>query len=168
MTSRELIDRWMPEWDFNTFHSVSVMRGIPALAAGRRDRKPLKLTLEGLQDSGFVILEEKPNREIVLGLLGRPWIPTGDIRRVTAEGFRDATDPALAKVVWNFGLDEADGNTQLTTETRALSLGGKARRNFRRYWRLIAPFSGAIRVEALWAVKRRAEKRRFQEELLFR
>jgi hypothetical protein len=191
----ELIDKWMPEWDFNSFHSIDIdatsdavfeevkaldlgglslagflfaLRSLPALLTGRRNRKPLKLTLEGLEEAGFVILEEERGHEVVLGLLGRPWIPSGDIRRVNAEGFRRATDPKLAKVVWNFRVLGGGSRTHLTTETRALSLSEDARRRFRRYWRLIAPFSGLIRVEALLSIKRRAEKRDSREVMSVR
>lgn len=186
----DLIDKWMPKWSFNSFHSVEIdapadvvyeealvldltgfsltgilfaLRSLPALVTGGRDRKPIKLTLEGLKEAGFVLLEEDPPREFVLGLVGRPWVPSGDIRTVTAEDFENTNDPDVAKMAWNFRIQDAGNRAQLTTETRVLPLSEEANRKFRRYWRFIAPFSGVVRVEALLSIKRRAEKRQAQE-----
>lgn len=181
----ELIDRWLPQWDFYEYHSVEIdappevvyeqlklldlnnllltrflfsLRGIPALMRGRPARRPLKLTLQGLVDAGFVVLDEQAGREIVLGLIGRPWVPSGDVRRVTPSGFEQVQDEGLVKMAWNFLVEGRGANAcRLSTETRILALGERSRRNFRRYWRLIEPFSGAIRIDALWAVKRHAE-----------
>ncbi len=186
----DLIDKWMPRWSFNSFHSVEIdapadvvygealaldltgfsltgilfaLRSLPAFVTGGRERKPIKLTLEGLREAGLVLLEEDRGREFVLGLVGRPWVPSGDIRTVTTEGFENTNDPDLAKMVWNFRVHGTGSLTQLTTETRVLPLGEGANRNFQRYWRLIAPFSGLVRVEALLSIKRRAEKHEVQE-----
>lgn len=186
----DLIDTWMPRCDFNSFHSVDIeapadvvyeevlaldltgfsltgflftLRSLPALITGRSDRKPLNLTLDGLEKAGFVLLEEDRGRELVLGLVGRPWVAAGDIRRVTPEEFSIVNDPILAKMVWNFRVQGVGSLTQLTTETRVLPLSEGANRSFGRYWRLIAPFSGMVRVEALLSIKRRAEKRQVQE-----
>ncbi len=180
-----LLDRWLPQWDFHEYHSVEIdappeigyeqlklldlnnllltrilfgLRGIPAMVRRRRARLPLKMTLQGLVDAGFVVLDEQVDREIVLGLVGRPWIPSGDIRRVTPAGFEQCEDGDLVKMAWNFLVEHRGASAcLLSTETRILALGERSKRNFRRYWRLIEPFSGAIRIDALWAVKRQAE-----------
>jgi hypothetical protein len=186
----DLIDIWMPRCDFNSFHGIDIeapadvvyeevlaldlsgrsltgflfaVRSLPALFTGSRDRKPLHLTLDGLEKAGFVLLEEDRGRELVLGLVGRPWVAAGDIRRVSPEEFSIVNDPILAKMVWNFRVEGAGSLTRLTTETRVLTLSEGANRSFRRYWRLIAPFSGMVRIEALLSIKRNAEKRHVAE-----
>jgi hypothetical protein len=45
----------------------------------------------------------------------------------------------------------------LTTETRVHVADPAARRKFGRYWRVIRPFSGLIRILMLRAAKRKAE-----------
>jgi len=192
----ELIDRWLPQWDFHEYHSVEIdappevvyeqlklldlnnlfltrilfsLRGIPAVLRRRRARLPLKLTLQGLVDAGFVVLDEQVDREIVLGLVGRPWIPSGDVRRVTPSGFEQCEDGDLVKMAWNFLVEHRGANASLvSTETRIFALGERSRRNFRRYWRLIEAFSGAIRIDALWALKRQAESHQAVEQGSFR
>ena len=45
----------------------------------------------------------------------------------------------------------------LSTETRVHAADNATRRRFGRYWRLIRPFSGLIRIVFLRAARRRAE-----------
>ena len=144
-----------------TIRSLFWLRELPARlrpsdrgAAGRR----LGLTLDALLEGGFVLLGERPNRELVLGLVGRFWTASGDLQRLDAGGFRDFRRPGYAKAAWNFSVEEQDdGTTLLATETRVLCLDGASRRRFRLYWTLVGPFSGMIRKDVLRSIKRQAE-----------
>lgn len=119
----------------------------------------LALTLDTLvRSSGFVLLGERLEREILLGLVGRFWTSSGGIRRVTADEFRSFVRPGYAKAAWNFSVKKRDGNRALlTTETRVFCLDRTSRRLFLLYWALIRPFSGLVRREMLRSAKRRAE-----------
>jgi hypothetical protein len=64
----------------------------------------------------------------------------------------------MGEGVLNFRVEQVEGRTVLTTETRVLCTDPGARRRFRRYWALIRPASGAIRVAGLRAIRRRAER----------
>jgi hypothetical protein len=55
-------------------------------------------------------------------------------------------------------IDFRVGESSLSTETRVHVADPAARRKFRRYWRVIRPFSGLIRILFLRAARRRAEK----------
>ncbi len=182
-----LIDEFLPTYDVAECHQVQVraplervynavrrldlggsgvvrtlfwLRELPALlrssnrgAAGR-----LGLTLDALLDSGFVLLGERPNEELVLGLVGRFWTSSGGIQRLTIKGFRDFQQPGYAKAVWNFSLSgQAGGTTLLTTETRVLCLDATSRKRFFPYWSFVGPFSGLIRRQILRSIKRQAE-----------
>ncbi len=142
-----------------TIRWLFVLRELPALArSSDRGNERLGLTLDGLLRSGFVLLGEKPGQELVLGLVGRFWTPSGDIQRLGASGFRTFGGPGYAKAAWNFSLSEREeGTTRLVTETRVLCLDGASRRRFRLYWLFIGPFSGLIRREMLRSIKRAAE-----------
>jgi hypothetical protein len=127
---------------------------------GSPDDQPLGLTLQDLIASGFIMLGERLDEEIVLGVVGRFWTPRGSIRRMDAEAFTVFASPGYAKAAWNFSVSQAsEGVTKLATETRVLCLDKASRRIFKLYWALIAPFSGAIRMEALRSIKRAAEAR---------
>jgi len=180
-----LIDEYMPVADFAERHAVRVsatperawqavraldlraspivrvlfaLRSLPALVAGRGSaREGLGTTMDGLLRGGFVLLAERAPREIVLGLAGRFWTPGGGLSRVEPEAFRDFDRPGLALAAWNFTILPTDEGALVATETRVRCTDAAARRSFRRYWRIIRPFSGLMRREALRAIRRTAE-----------
>jgi hypothetical protein len=123
------------------------LRGMPARG----------MTLAGFESFGFVRLAETPGDEILLGLVGQFWKPAGAIVRVDADRFRDYAEPGQAKAVMSFAVEPSGEGTRVTTETRVLCTDERARKSFRRYWRLIAPFSGWTRREALRLVRKAAE-----------
>jgi hypothetical protein len=118
------------------------------------------LTIEGLQRMRFALLADVPAREMVLGLIGRFWTISGQLRHTDAADFRTFIEPGYAKAAWNFFLKEQpDGSVILSTETRVLCLDEHSRRSFRRYWRIISPFSGWIRNQMLRIVKDGSERK---------
>src|ERR1700682_1426998 len=114
-----------------------------------------KITLQTLIDSGFGILAENPREEIVLGVSGRFWRPTGNLSTFRREDFKGPVPEGFARAVWNFSLkDGCAGQTILTTETRVTCGDAESRRKFLVYWFLVEPFSGLIRRLMLREVKR--------------
>lgn len=142
--------------------ALFALRSLPAFSRMRpKDAPPaaLGLDLPGLLKSGFVLLGEIPNREIVLGLVGKFWTGSGCLQKVNAQEFSAFNAPGFAKAVWNFSLTPVSAtHTRLATETRVSCLDEKSRRRFRLYWLFVRPFSGWIRMEALRCLKGRAEE----------
>ncbi|HWK88795.1 MAG TPA: hypothetical protein VNP72_02335 [Longimicrobium sp.] len=140
--------------------ALYALRSLPALLARRgraREGSPLATTGdELLRSGGFVMLEEEPPRELVMGLVGRFWKPSGGLVPVTPEGFRAFAQPGYAVAAWNFTVAGEGHGSLLATETRVRCTDDAARRRFRPYWTLIRPFSGLIRMEILRSVRRAA------------
>ena len=126
-------------------------------ALRQRGSKPV--TLATFQERGFRVLAELPPTELVLGLEGQFWRPTGNLCTPPAETFRmQGAAPGTARGVWNFHLQSrADGSTELTTETRVQCADTGARRRFLPYWYFIRPASGMIRRAMLREIRRTAE-----------
>ena len=171
-----LIDKFLPTYDVNELHQIDVhapvekvyrvvqsfdfsdsrivsclfrLRGIPESA----------LTLDGLLKFGFVILDEKPDQEIVFGLIGRFWTRSVHIQHLDPESFRKFDRKGFAKAVANISLSRQTGElTRVTTETRVSCIGNASRRYFRLYWFFISPFSAWIRKEWLRIIKLQAER----------
>jgi len=120
-----------------------------------------KMTLRELQRLRFETLGESENRELLLGLAGRFWTIRGDLRKINSNSFREFNQKGFAKAVWDFSLNETNGETRLTTETRIKCLDAESRRSFGFYWTFIQPFSGLIRKEILKTVKRKSENASF-------
>jgi hypothetical protein len=78
----------------------------------------------------------------VLAAIGRPWTPSGGIRRGDDVGAFAA--PGYAKM----GMDLRGEPGRLVTETRVELTDERARRLFRPYWLLVKPFS--ILIRRLW------------------
>ena len=169
-----LIDEFLSEYDFVETHGISIHAAAADIyrAANEVDfsesfiiRLLLRLrglttenvTLSSLKRSRFEILGATPDREILLGLVGRFWMPKGDMKSIDAESFKTFDTPGYAKAVWNFSLRPDGADSRLTTETRVKCTDSDSRWRFGIYWTIVRPFSGLIRMEMLKAIKRRAE-----------
>ena len=181
-----LIDEFLPDYDVVEHHAVDVdapvdqayqavkeldlarspivlallfARGLPHLFTGAVKPKRT-LGLDDLVESGFVVLGEEPDRELVLGVVGKFWRPTSGVHRIEAGEFAGFDTPGFAKAAWNFVVSERVGSgSTVVTETRVACTDDDARRRFSRYWWLIGPFSALIRRIMLGEIKRDAESR---------
>jgi hypothetical protein len=184
---QSLLDEYMPAYEVNEFHSemvhaspervygamkettfaevkvFSALMQIRRAAAGKFQRVkgadiPI-FTLLSRKGSGFVLLAEDPQHEIVLGTAGRFW-STGAARSIQSrDDFLAFNESGAAKSVFNIKMEDAgNGWTRVTTETRALGNDPTARRKMAAYWRVIYPGSATIRRMWLRAIKARAER----------
>jgi hypothetical protein len=124
-----------------------------------RRRGGASVTLATFEDHGFRILAEQPPEELLIGLEGQFWRPSGGLCTPPSELFLTAPPkPGMARAVWNFALRRTtNGDTELCTETRVLCADTATRARFLPYWWLIRPWSGLIRRAMLGAISRRAE-----------
>jgi hypothetical protein len=176
------IDDFLPHYDFSAtydirinalpsvvyeqlfwldFNEVWLVRLLETARTGRLvtySRLATNLS-QRLKGTGFVMLAEVPNEELLMGIVGRFWRPDGGrLLDLTAQDFVGFVRPGYAKVAWNFSLRaDSSGQTVLSTETRTQCFGPSATWKFRIYWSLIYPFSGLIRWAILKRVKSKAE-----------
>jgi len=141
------------------FAAAWYVRGLLTLRGLRSATPARRLTLDRLIDGGFIVLGERPERELALGLVGRFWRPSGGRVRLTADEFRRFAESGHAKAVWTFAV-QPDGAmaARLITETRVQCADAASRRRFRGYWLVVRPFSGLIRIAMLAAVAREARR----------
>jgi hypothetical protein len=179
------LDEFAPEHQFNEVHTIRVRaprdrvyRAIQEVTAGeialfraltwvrRLGRKGKESILDPPPDepvlavatrTGFLLLADEPDQEIVVGTT--VIVPAGAQRPRTPEEFKHIEDPGFAKATMSFRIDDAgDGTSVVSTETRVYATDAEARRRFRRYWTLIRPGSGFLRRMWLRAIRRRAER----------
>lgn len=165
------VEQWMPGFDVGSRHERAVaappartyaavrrmdlaadplVRALFFTRGLLRPRRPRRgFTLEAFVAAGFTLLDEIPDREIILGLTGRFWRPTGDLKRLAPDAFAAFDEPGWAQAVWSFEVAPAGAGSLLATETRVRTTDQAARRAFRRYWRVVGPFSGIVRRRAL-------------------
>lgn len=124
-------------------------------ARAAESREPTGHLLSG----AFTELEATPPVEMVLGLTGQFWTPSGCLVPTEASTFRDVIPAGLARAAWNFRIEPiAAGQSLLTTETRVLCADAATRRRFLRYWRVVRGGSGVVRWALLRQVKSTAER----------
>jgi hypothetical protein len=137
---------------------LAVLQPGPAGKLYRSLGRRRTLTLEDVQELGFVVLAERTEREYLIGVAGRFWIPGGGIRRIDPIEFGSFDQPGHAEGVMSFAVRPEGTGSVVSTETRVWCVDDRARRSFRPYWRLIRPFSGLIRRQALAIIKDDAER----------
>ena len=173
-----LLDNYLPEYDVRASYGMDVAAPPDVVyqalletnladslvskilmtlrSLGRRSQSSFRLG--DLPERGsFFKLASDPPREIVIGVVGRFWALRGNVRDGDGESFRAPPPPGTAKAVWNFRVEPTPTGSHLTTETRVLCADDESRRSFRRYWSVIGPFSGIIRLVALRLVRRQAQ-----------
>ena len=148
--STEKIWRLVDHLDFSgsrVIRFLFALRGMPARM----------MNLGGLEKGRFKLLESGPN-ELIIGLIGQFWKPNGNLQNFAPSEFTEYNNPGFTKATWSFTLTGDPRLSVLETETRIYCTDEKARQRFRRYWFIIKPFSGIIRMEILKGIRTKAEK----------
>ena len=166
------IDRWVPDFDEATQHrtDVAAPREVVWRALHESDFADsllvrLLFAVRGISrrragivefiDREFALLEEEPPRLLVLGMAGRP--ARSQIDRVTSGEFSAYRAPGSVRIGWEFLIEPSEGGSRIFTTTRIQATDPTGLRRFRRYWRIVRPFSGLTRRGMLGVIKRRAE-----------
>ncbi len=126
-----------------------IMRGI-------RHSKEMTLR-EFFSTPPFLILEEAPAHEVVIGDAGRPWRLREHPSTPDPDQFRAPGRPGTMHVIANFRVDAAENGSLMSTETWVETFGCRARWLFRGYWLIVGPFSALIRREFLRAARKWSE-----------
>jgi hypothetical protein len=170
-----LIDQVLPEYDEREYHQIEIranrrqvyqtarsidfsdsiiirtlfrLRGLPATSTN----------LDGLLQVGFLLVQEIPHEEFVLGLVGKFWTLRAQILELDAVQYSEFNQRGYAKLAWNFAIQEsAPGVVRLSTETRIVCTDDHSKLRLKVYWFLIGRFSGLTRREMLRSVKRKIE-----------
>ena len=109
--------------------------------------------------TGFLLLQDQPAREIVIGTVVVAPPGTAQRDRFTPADYKQLALPGFAKATMNFRLEPAaGGTTKLVTETRVFATDAAALQRFTPYWRAIFPGSAILRMTWLRAIKSRAER----------
>jgi hypothetical protein len=106
----------------------------------------------------FYRLKQLRNREMVIGIIGQFWKPVATTVPISSlDEFLHFQKDGFCKAALNLRIVERqNGDCLVLTETRVIGYG-EAKDHFRKYWRLVGPFSGIIRREILRKIKALAE-----------
>ncbi|WP_187776129.1 DUF2867 domain-containing protein [Antrihabitans cavernicola] len=114
---------------------------------------------EGIAEPLFTLLC-RSDTEVVYGVVARFWAVGHETRRTdidTADKFLAFAEPDFAKATYSFRIEtDQAGRIRLSTETRVRTTDEASFRAMQRYWLLIGPFSGLIRILLLREIRRQA------------
>jgi hypothetical protein len=144
-------------------NALGTLRYLPGRLTGRMARSADLTTRPFFEVMNPCILDEEPEREVVIGNIGRlhdlldqQLVPLDGPEAFAA--FDDPDYEKLAQSIRIAGEDDASGYT-LIGEHRTLTLGASARWKFALYWYLLVGWSSNLMLRLLLeAVKRRAER----------
>ena len=182
----ELLDRFIPSPEVLEHHHIAI--AAPAeltLAAAKEMRfmdsplvkaiiKARELAMGGapdprvhppellaqMQSIGWVVLAERPGREVVMGAATMPWHASPVFRSISPGEFEAFREPGYVKIAWSLRADPVDDSHCIFhTETRVSTTEPQARERFKRYWSFVAPGVELIRIAMLQPLKREAERR---------
>jgi hypothetical protein len=177
----QLIDRFLPVWQFAERHELALPGVSPAQAfaavvpgltapdalveraialregPGRLLRRlgmgGVALPTRSFGFHSFTPLGSAPNSEVAYGLAGQFWrLDYGLLKVPDAEAFGRLQDQP--RLVLNVCVEPSPGGCRLVTHTRVHCPTEALRRRFAPYWYLIRPVSGLIRRRLLKAVAR--------------
>lgn len=151
--------------DMPLAYALGTLRYVPGRLRGRgAGSAPLNQPFmqQLLTSGGNAVLAREPEREIVIGGIGKyhQMLDQEPLPFAGAEAFRVFDHPDYEKLAMSFrivGGDEA-GGCRLALEHRTHALSATARRKFRAYWLFIKPGGNFVSWLLLRAVKRRAER----------
>jgi hypothetical protein len=177
------LDRFIPVWQFNELHTISVAappekvyeairhvradevrlfrvltwirRGGKDLQGGILDPSDTESLIDAALKGGFVTLADEPPHELVVGtIIAAPRIREEKPMR---DLFLSELPDGYTVAAMNFAVaPDGKGGSRITTETRVFSSSDDVRRKFALYWRTIYPGSALIRRMWLRAIAKRA------------
>jgi len=153
----------MQETTFGDIRGFETLMSIRRLAGGNLRRggpSPAQrrvLETFSTPQSGFLPLYQD-SREIVMGMVGQPWVNGRPPLLHDPADFAAFHAPASVRIAFNLLIvDDGNGWSRLITETRVQGTDAAGTRTMARYWRVIYPGSGMIRRMWLNAIRDRAK-----------
>lgn len=123
--------------------------------------RPPRVTLGELPKEGpvWVVLNEEPGVEFVIGAVGRFWQRDYGTRAITAPEFIPFDEPGYAKVAISLAVRPTSAGAILRYEARTRATDESARRTFRRYWKIIGAGVGIVMRRVVRRIRHEAEQR---------
>ncbi len=100
-------------------------------------------------DTGFIILQENPGREVVIGSIGKFWHLKIPFEKVTPEKYCVFQRPGFGKIAWGIAVEPfLDGST-IAIELRTSATDDVSWKKLRRYYGFIGIGSKLIRASVV-------------------
>jgi hypothetical protein len=142
--------------------AIRALFKLRTLASRKNGRTAGPLRFDGMRSSpenpGFQVLSEEPLREVAVGAIGKVWqIDIPFVHVADEQAYAAYSEPGYIKVAWAIRvLPRGSESSHVEIELRVSATDEQSWRRFRRYFRVIGPFSRFIRRSLLRTISRRA------------
>jgi hypothetical protein len=126
-------------------------RALPARALGHAPEEDRRLGVDQVIESGkgFMVVEERPGEEVVVGAVGRFWHMDIPFAQVAPADFASFDEAGWGKVAWAIRVEPYGRGSLIAFELRTSATDDASWRRQRRYFRVIGPTSHLIRASVL-------------------
>ncbi|MDP4261488.1 MAG: SRPBCC family protein [Bacteroidota bacterium] len=97
------------------------------------------------QGKGFIILEEIPGKEVVVGSVGKFWRMNIPFAEVTPGQFEEFDTPGFGKLSWSISVEPYREGSTISIELRTTATDEESWKKLNKYYHIIGPASRLIR-----------------------
>lgn len=125
------------------------LRTVPSRLRGERPASAsMRIDDIGAPNTGFHVFVDEPT-SLLVASVGRFWEPDIRFHDVSEARFAEFMDAGFGKLAWEVRFEARGQGTRIVFELRVTATDDDAWQHFRRYFRLVGPFSRLIRRHVL-------------------
>lgn len=128
------------------------IRALPDLLTGKKrteEDRSVGVDQVARQGTGFMILQEIPGREVVVGSVGQFWHLKIPFATVNPADFRDFNEPGWGKLAWAISVEPFGEGSTVSLELRTTATDDESWEKLNRYYQFIGLGSRPIRSSAM-------------------
>jgi hypothetical protein len=143
------------------------IRALPDLLTGRKrteEDRSVGVDQVARQGTGFMILQEIPGREVVVGSVGQFWHLQIPFASVNPADFRDFNEPGWGKLAWAISVEPYGEGSTISLELRTSATDDESWENLNRYYQIIGLGSRPIRISVMAHLQAELGKMKLPDE----
>lgn len=143
------------------------LRDIPDLIRGRKPGlKDRRIGVDQVAESGkgFMILNEQPGKEVVIGAVGKFWQLNIPFANVNPDSFEKFHETGWGKLAWAISVEPYRGGSTISFEVRITATDEGSWKKFNRYYHVIGIASHLIRDSVMSHLEAMLGKMKFPDD----
>jgi hypothetical protein len=115
-------------------------------------------------ETGFILLDEIPGKEVVVGSVGKYWHLKIPFYKITPENFKSFDDPGYGKIAWAVSVEPFRNGSTISFELRIAATDETSWKKFHRYYSVIGKASHLIRSSLMSHLEISLGKMKFEDD----
>lgn len=143
------------------------IRAVPDVLTGKKrteEDRSIGVDQVARDGTGFMILQEVPGREVVVGSVGQFWHLNIPFAKVPPVDFRDFAEPGWGKLAWAISVEPYREGSTVSLELRTTATDDESWEKLRRYYSVIGIGSRLIRSSGIAHLEAELGKMKLPDE----